>query len=254
MNRFLKIASILLLSALPFFASAQDEISEEEALAIVEETVAKARAYLGGDKALDAVNSIHYEGVLVYGNGQSGTIESIFMKPGYHQAISVIGPQKEISTLNKNEAWQKIERVDRPGAWSLNIYSIDELRALQATVADTLSFLKTPPTRKGRIEYLGTEEVDGRETRKLLYYHGGDRAFLRYFDSETGREVRMINQNGGIFIKSGERLVDGVRFPEKLVVKFITEIGVQSIEISYTNITVNEKFDTDRFNMPVMAE
>ncbi|MDQ8204827.1 hypothetical protein [Pelagicoccus sp. SDUM812003] len=259
MNRFAVFLSIVSLVFIgPVSAQEaevkQPQVSPEEAAAIVKETVAKARQYLGGEKALNAVKSIHYKGVLVYGNGQSGTIESIFMKPNYHQAISVIGNQKETSTLNRTEAWQKVERVDQPGSWTLNIYQLQELRAMQATVADTLSFLNTPPVRNGRIEYLGTETIDGRELVVLYYAHGRSRGFHRYIDRETGEVVHMINQNGAIMTTSGEQWVDGVRFPEKLVAKFITQFGVQTIEITYTSIDINESFDTDRFNVPVLTE
>lgn len=243
---------VLCLFAAPLGLLAQEKAKDNSA--IIEETVAKARAFLGGNKKLNAVSTIHLQGVIVYGNGQSGTFESVYKRPDYHQFISVIGTQKETSTLNKTEAWQKIENVATPGSWTLNFYGIDDLRHMQATVSEALSFLKTPPVRKGRIEYLGTEEVDGRLAQVLVYHHGNGIWFRRYIDNETGRVLRMINDKGVTFTEYGEKIVDGVWFPEKMVVSFRTQFGEQSMEISYSSITLNEKVDSNRFKVPAMSE
>ena len=227
---------------------------EENNKAIIEETVALARSYLGGEENLASVDTIHYQGVLVYGNGQSGTIDSVFKRPNYHQFTSVIGPIKETSTLNRTEAWQKMERLDEPGAWQLDFYSVDDVRHMQATVADALAFLKTPPSRNGRIEYEGVEEINGVKTRVLVYYHSDDIWFRRNIDPETGRVVRMVNDKGVTFAESGEKRVDGVRFPEKVIVSFLTNQGDQTMQMSYSSIVLNEEIDTSRFNVPVMSE
>lgn len=249
MNRFLlSCLSLLAAGAAPSGLFAQEA---EDHQALIEETVALAREYLGGARKLDAIDTIRYQGVLVYGSGESGTVESVFKRPNRHQFISVINNQRETSTLNRTEAWRKMENLDQPGAYSLDFYQVDDLRHLEATVIDTLSFMKAPPTRNGRIEYLGTEEVEGVETRVLLYRHSDSIWFRKYIDPETGRLLHMVNSKGVVFTYQGEILVDGVRFPEKVVVRFRTQFGQQSMEVSYSTITLNAEIDTERFRVPV---
>lgn len=229
----------------------QPKLSDEERAELAAKTVELAKEYLGGSKNLDSVESIHFKGVLVYGNGQSGTIDSVFKKPSYHQVVTTLGAVKETSTLNKSEAWRKVEDLQSPGAYQLSFYDVDEVRQLQATVVDTLSFLDTPPVRKGRIEYLGTGEVNG-ESAVVLYYIHSDRVWFRkYFDPETGRLMHMVNDKGVIYSYEGEIVVDGIRFPEKVIVRIITQFGEQTMEVSYSSITLNEEFDLERFRVPV---
>lgn len=252
------LRSLFVSAALGFLASfsmaqedvAEPELAEEERAAKVRETVALARSFLGDSDKLDSVESIKMKGVLVYGNGQSGTIESVFRAPNYHQFISVIGGNRETSTLNRTEAWRKYENLQAPGAYELSFYETDDLRHLAATVVDTLSFLDTPPTRNGRIEYLGTSEIAGKEAIMLLYIHSDRIWFRRYIDPETGRVLHMVNDKGIIFSYEGVIEVDGVKFPEKTIVRVVTQYGEQTMELSISDIALNEEVDLDRFRVP----
>ncbi len=240
----------ILLSILCPFALAQSGNDRQ----LIEETVALARAYLGGDAKLDAIKSIEYRGSLVYGDGSSGSIESVVVRPHFQQFSSVINGYKETTTLNRTEAWRKVERIDQPGSWSMDFLDPDGIRHMVASVQDTLSFFKEPPSRNGRIEYLGTEELDGRQVRVLKYLNSDYIWFLRYIDAETGKVLRMANDKGTVFTEQGEILVDGVRFPEKLIVTFATGAGQKSsMELSYTSVVVNGEIDFERFKVPVMA-
>ncbi|MBK1877874.1 hypothetical protein [Pelagicoccus mobilis] len=230
--------------------SAQPELSDEERAAKAKETVALARSFLGNPDKLDAIKSIKMKGVLVYGSGQSGTVESVFKSPNYHQFISVIGGNRETSTLNRSEAWRKLENLQAPGAYQLTFYEPDDIRHLEATVIDTLSFLETPATRNGRIEYLGMSEIAGQEAIMLLYVHNNRIWFRRYIHPETGQVLHMVNDKGVIFSYEGTIEVDGVKFPEKTIVRVVTQFGEQTMEISYSDISLNEEVDTDRFRVP----
>lgn len=238
------LVSIFLISG---FASAEE--SKVDTTEVIEKTIAKARKYLGGDEALKKIKTISYKGVVIYGTGQSGTIESVYKQPSYHQTTSVIGKIKETSTLNKTEGWQKVESVDAPGAWSLDLYTVDDLKHMQASVASKLGFLSKPNTISGRIEYLGTKELDGKSVQVLQYFYTSTIWFRHYIDDETGRVLYTLNDKGFIFKETGEKVVEGVRFPEKIVVS----AGSEKMEISFSEIKVNQPIDNDRFNVPVMA-
>lgn len=233
--------------------NSEPELSAAEKAVITEEIVAKGRAYLGGSKKLDAIDSIRLQGVLVYGNGQSGTFESVFKRPNYHQFISVIAGSRETSTLDRTEAWSKFESLENPASYSLNFYEVEDMLNLQATVLDTLSFLKPPPTRKGSIEYLATGVIEDKEYVVLLYRHGDGIWFRRYFEPETGRVAHMVNNKGVVFTYEGRLEVDGVVFPQKTIVRFITQFGEQRMEISNSSIALNKDVDLQRFRVPTVA-
>ncbi len=250
-NRIARIA-LYIVSLTPLFAAHAEDPKSNAAL--VEETVKLARSYLGESDTLDAVTSIQYQGVLVYGNGDSGTLASVYKKPLYQKFTSVINDFKEVSALNRTEAWRKVESVSKPGAWSLEFYEVDDIHHMQAAVREALAFLGTPRSRKGHIEYLGTESVEGHDTRILVYYHTDEIWFRRYIDIETGKVISTINDRGVIFEEHGEKMISGIRFPEKMVTRFLTEQGEQTIELNYTSITVNEEIDDTLFGVPIMAD
>lgn len=258
-SRFKTLCSIAFLFSSILSLHAQDaeplpELSDAERAQKKDEAVELARSYLGAEKALEGVSSIKMDGVLVYGNGASGTVEAYYKSPNYHQFISVFQGTKETSTLDRNEAWRKIEDLRTPNSYTMSFYEPDDVRHLAATVSDYLSFLKTPPTRKGRIEYLGTSVVDGQDTIVLLYIHNDRIWFRRYIDPETGRVLHMVNDKGIVFSYEGEIEAGGIKFPERTIVRVVTQYGQQSMEISFSNIVVNEPMDAERFRVPSAGE
>lgn len=200
------------------------------------------------------MTSIRYKGVIVYGNGDSGTVDIIFKKPNYQSITSVINGMKETSVLKRTEAWQKVERSNQPGAWELNLYEIGDILRMQANVRDQFDFMAVPSARVGKVTYEGEQEIEGVKTLALRYDHGSNIFFVHFVDPETGRIVRSINDLGMNFIRSGEKVVNGIKFPEKMVTRFQTPLGVQSLEVSYSSITLNEQFDDTLFEMPLLAE
>ena len=252
MKKLFFAALLFASSLLPFAANAASADPEQQKL--VDETLAKARAYLGSDAKLDAVRSVRFTGVLVYGNGDSGTVDIVYKKPQHQQIVSVINGLREVSTLKRTEAWRKIERYDRPGSWELNLYETNDILRMQANVRDLFDFMKVPSARVGKVTYEGEQEIDGVMTRALRFDHGSGIFFIKYIDPATGRLNRSVNDLGMVFVPTGEKMVDGVRFPEKLVTRFLTPLGVESLELTYSGITLNEDIDNARFDVPLMTD
>lgn len=247
------ISKILLLLSLftPFFvAEAQEEENHDE---LIEEVVALARSYLGDADDLAAIKTIQYRGVLIYGNGDSGTFSSIYKKPNFQQFTSIMKGYKEVSTLNRTEAWRKAEDVSQPGSWDLDFYEVDDIHHMQATVNEAFSFMATPVARKGRIQYIGKEDVNGRDSHILVYFHADHIWFRRNIDAETGKLLSTMNDRGIRFEEHGENVINGVRFPETLITRFMSAQGEQTMELKYTSVIVNEEVNDDLFNVPVMA-
>ncbi len=250
------IAALAAFAILATNLSAQkaSELSDAEKAKIIEETVALGRDYMGGDAKLDAVESVRFEGVLVQAGGLSGTVESVMKKPGYYQFTSSIGGVRETSTLNPTSAWRKLENFKQPGAYSLSFYEIEELRNLEATIADSLGFLKAPKTRNGRIEFVGKGKVRGKMAVILNYVYGDRIWFRRYFDPETGRVMFMQSSKGMVFTYEGDLEVDGIRFPKKVLVTYVSQYGESTMEISYSKAEINVDVDLERFRVPQVGE
>ncbi len=222
--------------------------SDEE---IIKETIEKARAYLGDSNKLDSITSIHYKGSLLYSSGDLGTIEMVYQKPMKQRMVAVIGDRKEVSVLNKSEGWTTFERVVDSVPLSMEIFDPIRILIMQASVREAFGFFKKPNVRNGEITYEGKETVKGRECVVLTYHHGDGIAYRRFFDSETGRVLRTLDSKGVEYVEEGEIMVEGVRFPKKMVSTFSTAIGSQTMEFAYTTIQLNKDLPESDFIMPL---
>ena len=251
------LASILLLAGLPVFSSAQEAASEpeltaEQKEALIDETIRLARKFLGGEEKLNAIRSVHMKGVMIFSNGDSGTVELKMKKPAAHLFQHTINGVESTQAIFDTEAWQRQVRLDRPNAPVVDLLSVQEIIRMKANVADAFGFYARPATKKGKVTYEGTKTIDGREARALAYLYGDGVWFLRYFDAETGQLLRTLTDYGSIKTVSGEIMVDGVRFPAKQITHVKTEGGFSSIELSFSAIEINKEFDDKLFKFPAV--
>ena len=71
----IQIRTLILLAITTVFAvMARSAESDEE---IIQSTIELARSYVGPDDKLDAIDSVHYKGSLLYRSGDLGTIEMV---------------------------------------------------------------------------------------------------------------------------------------------------------------------------------
>jgi len=240
--------SCLFLATFPFQAALTGADSNEE---IIQETIKKARAYLGDSNKLNSITSIRYKGSLLYSSGDLGTIEMVYQKPMKQRMVAVIGDRKEVSVLNGSEGWTTYERVVDSVPLSMEIFDPIRILIMQASVREAFGFFKKPNVRNGDITYEGKETVKGRECVVLTYHHGDGIAYQRYIDAETGQVLRTLDSKGVEYIEEGEIIVDGIRFPKKMVSTFSTAIGSQTMEFAYTSIELNKDLPESDFVMPL---
>ena len=239
---------ILTMIATGLFAVAWSAESEEE---IIQSTIELARSYIGPDEKLDALESIHYKGSLLYSSGDLGTIEMVYQKPMRHRMVAVIGERREVSVLDGSEGWTTFERVVDSVPLSMEIFDPIRILIMQSSVREAFSFFRKPDTRNGDITYEGKEIVNGRECVILTYHHGDGIAYQRFIDAESGQVHRTLDSKGVEYLEEGELIVDGLRFPKKMVSTFSTAIGSQSMEFAYSSIDLNKKLPESDFVMPL---
>ena len=122
---------------------------------------------------------------------------------------------------------------------------------MQASVREAFGFFEKPNVRGGEITYDGKETFKGRECILLTYHHGDGIAYRRFIDAETGQVLRTLDSKGVEYVEEGEILVDGLRFPKKMVSTFSTAIGSQTMEFAYTSVKLNRDLPESDFVMPL---
>jgi len=141
--------------------------------------VAKARAYLGTDAALNAVKSVHYMGTLVTANsasasGTTAMIEIIFQKP-YQQRITATSEQSvpatkagesstiartiEVTALDDYDAWRRVQDAKDPARWQITLLDKDQIKRLRANTWENLSYYSGLDRGGVRVESRGPASV-----------------------------------------------------------------------------------------------
>jgi hypothetical protein len=217
--------------------------------------IAKARAYLGGDELLAAVQSIHIVGKVTYDDGSTGTIELIFQKPCRQRVAITTDKTIEVTALDDYEGWTRIQDAKDPSRWQLTLLNKDQIKMLRANTTEQLSFFRNPDRRGSIVEDQGDATVEGRSCRKVSFKRDDGSIFVRYFDATTGELVLIETpQQGGRVREEGVMLAGGIRFAQRHTQTTKTAEGkVQTIKIDYEKVTVNEVFPPSLFAVPSVS-
>ncbi|RME66773.1 MAG: hypothetical protein D6781_14555 [Verrucomicrobia bacterium] len=239
LSAFVGFALLPLLGVPAGFAAASAE---------AEEIIARARAHIGRDEVLDAVQSIRFTGTILMENGLSGDIEIIVRKPMHQRVEITLGRVREITGLSDYDGWRKLEPIGSPEDWQLTLLEAPQIQRLRANTVENIGFFKGTELDGGRVEVLGEEEVDGVPCVKVSFKHGRFVEFVRYFDRETGKLVLTKVDDGSVLREKGEMIVDGIKFPKEL--ETTTPAGKSTIV--FTRIQVNEEFPDALFDVPLL--
>ncbi len=217
----------------------------------VDAIIAKARAYLGPEEALNAVRTVHFVGNLITNDNRKARIEIIFEKPYRHRIATSTAERREITALDGYEAWQRYEDLKDPERWRMSLMVKEQVKRLRANTWENLAFYRGLERKGGRVEDLGPVDVDGRKAWKVSFIHDTGSVFTRYFDLETGRLLMTENELGGTIREEGEILAGGIRFPRRILTRIELDDGkVRSVTLEFTDITINESFADELFAVP----
>ena len=127
---------------------------------------------------------------------------------------------------------------------------VSQVKHLRANTWENLAFYRGIEKRGGRVEFQGEEVVEGQPCVKLAFIHADNIVFIRYFQSSTGRLIKTVTESGGEIREEGEMLVNGVRFPLKLINK---DRSGQVTIITFSSIKVNEPLPAAEFAVPAIG-
>jgi hypothetical protein len=235
-RHLLSIAMTAAVLGAPFAASAQSAPAYT-----AEELVAKNLEARGGADRLRALQSMRTSGVMRLGGGIEAKVVS------YSVAPDKVRFEFSLQGLTAVNAW------DGKQAWAIQPFqgrrdpqkvSEDDSKGL-ILAADIAGPLVDWKAKGNRIEYLGTEDIDGTDAHKLrvVFKNGDSRVY--FLDPDHFLEIRIEDHQ---FVRGQEQVgstdvgeyvqVDGIYFP--------FEQGQMQVE----SIELNKPVDTAMFAFP----
>ncbi len=206
-----------------------------------DDLVAKNLEARGGADKLRAITSVHVVGKARLGGGLDAKTESWAITPGqWRDEFSLQG-------LTAVEAW------DGKQAWAINPFegrrdpqklTADDAKEMIES-ADIAGPLLDYKAKGSRVDYLGTEDIDGTDAHKLrVTFRNGD-SWVVFLDPDQFLVIRIVAHR---MVRGQEHVsttdigeyekVDGIYFP--------FEIGNNHIDA----MTLNPKIDPSRFALP----
>ena len=222
--------------------------------------VAKARAYLGPDAALDAVRSIHFVGTLVKADPADpakqlrSAIEIISQKQPERQRVRETSEKAiEVTALDGYDGWRRVEDAADPSKWQQSLLGPAQVKFMRANTWENVAFYRGIERRGGRVEDQGPMTIDGVACEKVAFIHGPGIVFYRYFDRATGRLVLTETESGATIREEGEIKVNGIHFPKTLIQTTKTGNGQSiTLTLNFETVTLNETLPAELFTVPML--
>jgi len=222
--------------------------------------IAKARAFLGQEAALNAVKSVHFVGTLVTADPTDpakqtrAAVEIFFQTPEKQRIQATSDKNIEVTALDGYDAWQRIQDLANPTKWQVKLLGADQIKRLRAGTWETLGFFRGIERHGGRLEDQGSATIDGLACQKVAFIYAPNIFFVRYFDQATGRLVYTETESGGTQREQGETIVTGVRFPKTIITANKNSAGqTQTITLNFEKITTNETMPETLFAVPDLS-
>lgn len=230
-----------------------------EAPAIIDQ----ARAFLGSEADLNAVQAVRYQGQLTStdtsGSGETRTVEAqieiVFQRPMRQRIVARAGTKVEITALDDYEAWQWVEDIANPASARLTLLGKEQVKRLRSNTWENLSFFRAADSALGEIVDHGRVDLEGRPAHKVSFVHDTNIVFVRYFDPETGQLLQTETGRGDRIREDGAIVVQGVRFPERVITDTtLPGGGHRTVTVVFDEVVVNEPLPPDAFSVPMLGE
>jgi hypothetical protein len=214
-----------------------------------EDIIAKARAFVGKESALDGLRAIRFKGTLEIDAKTRLPVDIIFQKDNQHRITVTSEKIAESTALDGYDAWKKRADAANPGRWQITLLDPMTIKRLRANTWQNLHYYRGIEKLGGRIENGGDVDVDGRKCVKLTFYHADNIWFARFFDKATGQLVKTITDNGSEIREEGEIITGGIRFPAKIINK---DTKGNITTVTFDKATVNEPVPASEFAVPAL--
>jgi len=238
----------------PLFAALAGALRADEPAII-----AKARAYLGSEADLDRITSLRMEGTFSVAfsppdpkQAQTSKVDIVFQKPWRHRLVVQNGSTTRTVALDGYDAWERVDDPTDPRSPRMTLYSPPAIRAFRADVWENLGYYRGLEAEGGSVVDKGPAKIDGIACEQIAFIHDSTIIYNRYFDLATGRLVFTQLGSGLTIRESGERVVDGVKFPTQIVTTQKTDSGgSKTTTLTLEKIVLNEPLPDQDFATPL---
>jgi len=217
----------------------------------VDELVAKNAAARGGLDKVQAIKSLKLEGKLRFG----GSLDLGYLQ--YNKAPDSVRTEATVQGLTQVQAW------DGKEAWQISPFqgrkdperlSADDAKALADDAY--ISGVLIDATAKGsKVEYLGTEDIDGTQAHKLKVTLKSGNIEYVYLDPDHFLEIRTVAQrkvrgaeSESISDYGDYEEVNGVYFPFSIATH--SKDGGGDVQVTIEKAQANESIDAALFAFP----
>ncbi|MSU66834.1 MAG: hypothetical protein EXS38_12215 [Opitutus sp.] len=222
--------------------------------------LAKARAYIGSEAALDGLKTLHYTGTVVTTDPADPTkqtrsaMEMIFQKSDQQRIMATSDKLIEITALDGYDGWQRLQDPADATKWRQSLLGSEQIKRLRAQAWENLAYYRGIDRVGGRIEDQGTASMDGVACQKIAFIHGPGIVFIRYFELATGRLVFTELEGGGTVKEVGELRSGGIRFPKTVIQTSKNAAGqVFTLTLTFEKVVVNEALAPKLFAVPGLS-
>ena len=228
------LSAVLAGLSLPAWAATGNQVTADE-------LVARNLEARGGADKLRAITSMHTLGKMRLGGGLEAKTESFAVAPDKLRYELSLQGLTQVNAWDGTQGWLIDPFQGRRDPQKL---SGDDTKDL-AQAADIAGPLLDAQKKGERIEYLGTEDIDGTDAHKLrVTFKNGDSRVI-YLDPDQFLEIRIVDHR---IVRGQEQVqttdlgeyekVDGVYFPFEQ-----GQVHVESAEL-------NKPIDTAMFAFP----
>lgn len=234
----------LVLAVAALFATAVSTTAQT-----AEQWIARARARLGSESALQGMTSIRFTGTIEVDGANARAMDIIFQKP-LQQRITLTSPELvEIIALDDYDGWQKRLNPKNPTQWQLTLLDGPQIKRLRAQAWDNLNFLRNIDRLRGTVKVGGEEKVDGVDCVKLVFAYYESIVLTRYYDKATARLVKTETETGVEIREEGEMFAQGIRFPRKVSNR---DKSGKTVTMTFEKIVLNEAYPASEFAVPAL--
>lgn len=207
----------------------------------------------GGRAALQAIGSVQTSGKFIGGGGFEADIKTLSARPGRYRSEFTI------------QGMTAIQAYDGTGVWAIQPFrgrkdpekqSADEVKVMQIQ-ADIDGPLFDYASKGHKLEYLGTEDVDGTLAHKLRVLLGTGNEQVWYIDPDFFLPIRVVDKT---FRRGAEsetetdlgdyEKINGVYFPTAIQTGAKGAPADQKASISLDKIEVNVPAPAELFAFP----
>lgn len=221
-----------------------------QAAAPAETLVAKARAALGGETALNAVKSLRIEMSVADAEGKSlGAMINEYKSPLKQRELNYTEKNLElVSASDGREGYKTFRRLDN-NASQMQVIPYEENEARRDITASNLNLLAVPDPERGTLAAGEDATIEGAACATLDYKYRSGVLIRRYIDKATGRlAATRLGDKGPLMINIGEQKVSGIIFPKSIVIR--DDKGKTLRTLTLAKIEVNAPLDDATFAMP----